>query len=683
MKRLLISAIVAIIFSVGCTSCDPNSKPCDNVDCGEHASCDPDTGLCLCDDGYEGDECAPNLCVLNDVDCGDNGDCDPTSGECQCDTHWYGSDCGCYFDPADYMAAQVFCPSDSGRLEISGISGEYAGYNGYYLDVSADTVGECSWFFMTAALGVNLPDPQREGQILTQAHGVELMVISEDEPFLEGCAFNEVALLKEIELLFRDHRGTVLFYNEGNDAFEDVSFTIMAEGSVAQTDHFSPFYLLDSDPIVSASAPAVVLTQEVILDFTGTIDEDSGEPFFLSFTASEDGTPLSLTLLDGETHKFSLTLAGGSHTLIAMVEDPYGNVDSVNVDVDVDLCSGVSCEPWETCREVDGICVGDDPCDPNPCLHGGSCANGTGSAVCICTTNWTGADCGTCPADTHYVDGDDCLVNHCYGETCDDGDPCNGVETCDPATGCVDGTPVNCPDDGNLCNGDEACDPADGQCKSFDPVNCPDDGNVCNGNEACDPADGQCKSFDPLVCDDGLACNGVETCVPATGCTNPPDQTCNGHGTCQEPDATCSCSGNWDPATDCGTCLIGWDIATDCTTCASGYGGANCDPKPTISDLDIDCSADGGWCYSSPSGLKTYPVSFNSTNATSWSATVEKTSGGAGTAGTLNPTSGTITGNPTVFDYTTGNTAMTDIRITVTVTGPGGSAVATKDFTIW
>ena len=36
--------------------------------------------------------------------------------------------------------------------------------------------------------------------------------------------------------------------------------------------------------------------------------------------------------------------------------------------------------------------------------------------------------------------------------TCDDGDVCNGLETCDPVTGCVAGTPLVC-DDGNACNG--------------------------------------------------------------------------------------------------------------------------------------------------------------------------------------------------------------------------------------
>ena len=43
---------------------------------------------------------------------------------------------------------------------------------------------------------------------------------------------------------------------------------------------------------------------------------------------------------------------------------------------------------------------------------------------------------------------------------CDDGNACNGIETCDGATGCVPGTPPVC-DDGNTCT-DDSCDPAIG-----------------------------------------------------------------------------------------------------------------------------------------------------------------------------------------------------------------------------
>ena len=55
---------------------------------------------------------------------------------------------------------------------------------------------------------------------------------------------------------------------------------------------------------------------------------------------------------------------------------------------------------------------------------------------------------------------------------------------------------------------------------STEDVVCPpscDDGNPCNGVESCNPSTGLCESSDPIVCDDGDPCNGLETCDPATG----------------------------------------------------------------------------------------------------------------------------------------------------------------------
>ena len=74
---------------------------------------------------------------------------------------------------------------------------------------------------------------------------------------------------------------------------------------------------------------------------------------------------------------------------------------------------------------------------------------------------------------------------------CDDGNPCNGIEMCDPATGgCLTGTVVP------------------------DGTSCPDD-SVCNGDEVCTA--GICGAGDPLVCDDGDGCT-ADACDPAMGC---------------------------------------------------------------------------------------------------------------------------------------------------------------------
>jgi hypothetical protein len=123
--------------------------------------------------------------------------------------------------------------------------------------------------------------------------------------------------------------------------------------------------------------------------------------------------------------------------------------------------------------------------------------------------------------------------------SCDDGLFCNGTETCSPSIGCRAGAfpctdGVSCTTDG--C--DEALDacihaPADVRC---------DDGNACNGLESCDPALGfiastgiDCSPLDSLCathacdaesgaciatptneggdCEDGNACTVSDTCA--------------------------------------------------------------------------------------------------------------------------------------------------------------------------
>jgi len=48
------------------------------------------------------------------------------------------------------------------------------------------------------------------------------------------------------------------------------------------------------------------------------------------------------------------------------------------------------------------------------------------------------------------------------------------------------------------------------------PASC-DDGNPCNGIETCDTATGQCQPGQPLTCDDGDPCT-VDSCDPTAGC---------------------------------------------------------------------------------------------------------------------------------------------------------------------
>ena len=113
---------------------------------------------------------------------------------------------------------------------------------------------------------------------------------------------------------------------------------------------------------------------------------------------------------------------------------------------------------------------------------------------------------------------------------CDDGDVCNGAETCDIPTGtCQAGTPLTC-DDGAFCNGAETCDSVLG-CQAGTPPDC-NDGVGCTVDSCNETAD-QCDNVpDNASCDDGAFCTGTETCDPVLDCQssgNPclPGEICN------------------------------------------------------------------------------------------------------------------------------------------------------------
>ncbi len=94
---------------------------------------------------------------------------------------------------------------------------------------------------------------------------------------------------------------------------------------------------------------------------------------------------------------------------------------------------------------------------------------------------------------------------------CDDGEYCNGAETCDDGVTdlCLAGTPPVC-DDGVGCT-DDSCDEVNDECvNAVNNGNC-DDGDFCTGVETCDP-DLDCQAGDDPCPDDGLFCTGVESC---------------------------------------------------------------------------------------------------------------------------------------------------------------------------
>ncbi len=120
---------------------------------------------------------------------------------------------------------------------------------------------------------------------------------------------------------------------------------------------------------------------------------------------------------------------------------------------DAECDDGVFCNGAETCAA--GDCrAGNDPCPGQACDEEPQ----------ICVDCLVDADCDDgvgCTVDACDVDANACA--HTPDDAlCDDGLSCDGTETCDPAAGCLAGTPIDCagPDvpAGALCvTGDRFC----------------------------------------------------------------------------------------------------------------------------------------------------------------------------------------------------------------------------------
>ncbi|MEZ4265629.1 MAG: hypothetical protein R3F39_04560 [Myxococcota bacterium] len=164
---------------------------------------------------------------------------------------------------------------------------------------------------------------------------------------------------------------------------------------------------------------------------------------------------------------------------------------------DQDACTTDSCSPESGgCEHVAAVCDDLDGCTTDSCdPASGQCASVPVSCDDLdpCTTDTCEPDGGLCVHTAGVCDdGDACTTDTCDSATgacsnapveCDLG-ACV-VAACDTALGCVAASEVQC-DDEDACTTD-TCDDEIG-CV-YEPVDC-DDGDVCNGAETCDSSDG-------------------------------------------------------------------------------------------------------------------------------------------------------------------------------------------------
>ncbi|MCH8152215.1 MAG: hypothetical protein IH830_07565 [Planctomycetes bacterium] len=181
----------------------------------------------------------------------------------------------------------------------------------------------------------------------------------------------------------------------------------------------------------------------------------------------------------------------------------------------------------ELCDLVGGNYQGDgSDCSPNPCPPPttGACCFNDGS----CQDGLTDTDCPAA-GGTYQGDGSVCAKTFCreceFNGDCDDGNECNGLETCVGGI-CQPGIPLDC-DDGNPCTDDDC---SGGDCINTNNFATCDDGNVCTESDACDAGVCAGEAIDNCTaCDQRRLCRrtGVpERALPA----GPARGVCGGCG---------------------------------------------------------------------------------------------------------------------------------------------------------
>ena len=193
-----------------------------------------------------------------------------------------------------------------------------------------------------------------------------------------------------------------------------------------------------------------------------------------------------------------------------------------------------------------------------------------------CTSNVTCTGLSiTCPTN-YVVSGSSCHFdsNWCFADTC------NGLGTC------VRGTAINY-NDGQFCNGVESCNTTTGLIIPGTPPNC-DDGNSCT-TDSCNNRAASCFNV-PIVGTYGqCGTTNLGTCKYG-------NYSCNGAG----PTPVVTCVGNIEPANE--TCGV-TPIDTNCNglvgdgcpfICTSD---ANCSVVPRNQCQDVKCNVANLTCY--------------------------------------------------------------------------------------
>ena len=183
---------------------------------------------------------------------------------------------------------------------------------------------------------------------------------------------------------------------------------------------------------------------------------------------------------------------------------------------DSNVCTIDSCDPVLGCQYVnvadDTSCDDGNFCNGVDTCQAGACTETTLTVTCAALDDCH--DIGTCDVDT----GECSNPEKADDTDCDDSSACTSSDTC--LNGVCAGLAVDC-DDSNVCT-DDTCDPVTG-CSNDNQV----DGTECTAGGCADLIyaapdtcqSGVCTDTGTADCDDSNICTD-DACDPATGCSN-------------------------------------------------------------------------------------------------------------------------------------------------------------------
>lgn len=254
---------------------------------------------------------------------------------------------------------------------------------------------------------------------------------------------------------------------------------------------------------------------------------------------------------------------------------------------------------------------------------GASCGDSNSNGDSVDGSSKDCDDQNQCTIDSVDTETGACVhANVPDATTCDDGNACTTLETCQvPATGkasqCVKGIEAGDCNDNNPCTTD-TCDPKDGTCKHSNNDSTCDDGDICTSGDMC--KGGACIPGKLLDCDDKKPCT-IDTCDGKMGGCQHEKVSCDDKnpcttdscdmtsGACQYVNNAETCQGSdkcfmakcQGGACVAGTVAIDCDDANQCTldSCVPATGckhavqvGATCNDSD-VATQDDKCEADG------------------------------------------------------------------------------------------